>query len=453
MVSWAQQDQAEKDQTVEKAAPSTKDTIEDLNEQYQLKFQQFDERIAAYDETIADLELSMFDDQEVDEDQRGIDIYGFFDVAFVKTLAHKGSLMEGLTNRESTFVLQNTNLYFSSRMSDSLSAITELRFTFRPHGNEQQFEFPAAGLAYERIDTEVDDQLSNEHFRLGGVSIERAHLTWQPRDYFGLIAGYYLTPYGIWNEEHGSPVRTSIRPPHMSVARVVPQAQLGIAVKGRFFPAARTYFDYGITLSNGRGPMDTVMDLDENKALGLKLKLIYEGKKFRLSAGGYGYMGDYTDIKRYVKSVTPEFSVGQEVTESYSEYIGAFDLLLEAGDFRFQGEYVWRLTQYDIRVPRPQMEGPGYKPDYLAYGGYGMLSYTLPLEHLLGEMKLAPYVSLEFSEQDETIDLFSILISVVGLNFKPSAYVVLKLEGTYLHPTKNDDFRVAFIMAQMAVSF
>ncbi len=97
----------------------------------------------------------------------------------------------------------------------------------------------------------------------------------------------------------------------------------------RFAPNEMLFFDYALTVSNGRGPMDTIYDLDDNKGLGLRLKMTYEGSDVLASLGGYGYYGDYTDLKKVIESLTPQFRVRQEITESYSEIVGALDLLIE----------------------------------------------------------------------------------------------------------------------------
>ncbi len=434
-------------------AASEAEAIKAFKANNQSKFDSLETRFEDFDGQLEELELTLLESQELEETDTGIEIYGFFDVLFLKAFSKKGSLLEGLAWPSSTFILQNLNLYFAGQMTRTLSSIVELRFTFRPLGDERQFEFSQLGLAYDRLDTEVDDQLSNEHFRLGGVVIERAHVTWEPIDFFNLIAGYYLTPYGIWNVEHGSPVRLSIRPPYMQISHVVPLAQLGVMAYGRFFPAARTYLDYVVTVSNGRGPMDTIMDLDENKAVGLKLKLSYNGNDVKLAAGGYGYIGDYTDIKRAVTSVFPSFGVRQEVTENYTEYLGAFDFLLRAYGWRLQAEYVWRLTRYSLRPPRDQMHGPGYQPDYLSIFGYGLLAYTLPLERWLDQKTITTFVSLEYSNLDETVDLNTTLMPILGINFKPSEYVALKLEAAYIHTIHDDSFRSWILTAQLAVAF
>ena len=284
-----------------------------------------------------------------------------------------------MTTDATSFIMTNLNLYFGSKMTDTLSTLVELRFSFLPHGHEVSYE---AGeySEYERVDTTVNDPSNNKELRLGGVAIEQAHLTWKPADVFGIVAGYYLTPYGIWNIDHGTPLLIPIREPYMQYSQIVPLHQLGLQLFGRAWPADRFYLDYAITLSNGRGPIDTVQDLDENKAVGLRLRGVAEGDNVTFALGGYGYFGKYTDIKRVVTSFTP-FAVVQETTESYAEFIGALDLLLEFYGVRLQSEYIRKLVRYDERPPRSATSGAsGYRPNYIHQSVYGLLAWTLPLE-------------------------------------------------------------------------
>jgi hypothetical protein len=116
-------------------------------------------------------------------------------------------------------------------------------------------------------------------------------------------------------------------------------------VHGRVFPSDRTLFDYAFTVSNGRGPIEEVYDLDNNKGLGLRLRLGYDGSKFDFEIGTYGYMGKYTD-----KKVTWNIMGFAEVdTESYDEYTGTASLLIKFYGVRLQSEFVRSLIKYDTR--------------------------------------------------------------------------------------------------------
>ena len=405
-----------------------------------------------YDARFEQLETEMFESGAQSDVESRLNIYGFFDIGLQKVFAEDDSLLDGLVNEPLTFVMQNINLFFDAQMTQDLSALLEFRFTFLPLGNELGFEAPGMS-EYEREDTSVKHPATAETFDLGGVAIERAHMTWQPADYFGVTAGYFLTPYGIWNVDHGSPVRTTIRQPYMQDQRIMPLSQLGLQLFGRLFPARRTYFDYAFTVSNGRGPISQVVDLDENKGLGLRAKLSWEGNNSLVSFGGYGYLGDYTDTKRTIRSVSPDFRVDETVKESYREYIGSLDLTVKLFGVCFQSEFIRRLALYNERPRRAQEHGIGFQPDYVTMDFYGLIGWELPLQRWLGSMILMPYFEVEHTRLDDsTPDTFS-MIYIGGINFRPSPFVTLKAEATRLKSINTDDLDAWFTGIQMAVSF
>ncbi len=390
----------------------------------------------------------------ISADEKRFLIYGFFDLSLSKYIPDENSVIKGLAPEETSFVMSNLNLYFRSEIAQTLSSLIELRFTFLPLGHESSFELDGVS-EYERTDTTVTEPNSYKKHRLGGVGIERAHLTWQPQDFFGILAGYFLTPYGIWNIDHGTPTLIPVREPYMQFSEIVPLHQLGLQLFGRIWPSQSTYLDYAVTVSNGRGPMDAVHDLDENKGLGLRLRAVTEIDVVSFGIGGYGYYGDYTDIKKTIARIAPDFQVRQEVIESYSELIGALDLLLEVYGARLQVEYVRRLNQYTDRPPRSMTSAAsgGYQPDYINQSAYGLLAYTLPLHDWLGQMTLTPYFEIDYSNSDDTVDDAEAIIVLGGLNFKPSSQVVLKVEGGAVNSLHSSWLDSVFINGQMAVSF
>ncbi len=427
--------------------------IELLEAENETQNEKMEETRAEYETRLGELELETIGASGGDNTEKMFNIYGFFDVTFQKAFAHKDSLIKGLGSNSSSFLLPGVNLYFSSDMTDSLSALVELRFTFLPLGQETSFEFPGVS-EYERVDTTVQAAASDAESRLGGIEIERAHLTWQPFDFFGVVCGYFLTPYGIWNIDHGSPTLISVREPYLQWKELVPSAQLGIELFGRATPSSSIYFDYAFTVSNGRGPMDTVKDLDENKALGLRLKISYEGENFAAGIGGYGYYGDYTDRKKIIATISPDFRVGQEVTESFEEIIGAIDLLIELYGVRLQGEYVRRLRRFDVRPERSQYTGiGGHQPDYITWAAYALLAWELPLSKWLGGKTLTPYFEVDFGQLDDTVSLYKTHTAIMGLNFKPSPFVTLKAEATRLSSVNDTMLDAWYVAGQIAVSF
>ncbi len=408
-------------------------------------------RVQQLSERVEELETAQFQQVDVMASQPSLSIYGFMDFGFHKFFTNEDSTFRGVFPREPFFVLQQLNLYFSGRMSEEVSALAELRFTLMPHGTETDF---AAGSApYQRIDNRYKTTYSGEFFEYGGVGIERAHVIWQPTDYFGILAGRFLTPVGIWNVDHGSPVLIPIRPPYALTQEVVITRQTGLQLFGRLFPANQLYFDYAFTFSNGRGPAESVIDYDANKGMGLRLKLSHETDNLTASFGGYGYVGDSSDITKAITTIDP-FRIEAETIEEYTEYSGALDLLLELHGVRFQVEFYRSLIRYDVRPLRDMMRGmPGYQPDHVKTDVYGLLAYTLPLEELLGAMLLTPYVMLEYGDIDDTADHVVGLMYVGGINFKPTPHWVVKAEYVYKATPNLPEEDFSIISAQTAVSF
>jgi len=446
------------EQESEDAAASKDDRIAELERKLEEQKRDFDQRISAIEEAQ--------EDQALDDLPTGFepsfDIYGFFDLSFNKFVPQEGGFFDGVLHGDSSFFMQNLNLYFNSRMTESLSAIAELGFTFAPTGQERSIE--VEGFSdFERAETSSTDPFHAEETRLGGLRIERVHLTWRPSDYFGVVAGRFLTPFGIWNIEHGSPVLISIRPPLMQTKHLVPLSQTGVQVFGDFHLKPGHMLQYALTLSNGRGPMDEVYDLDANKAGGLRLRYVFDNPKTRFALGGYGYTGKYTDKHHRIASIQP-FDLEYYTVEQYQEWIGTLDALIEAGGFRAQAEYGRRLVLYQERPLQLPEDGGGYPADFVSQAVFVMVSYTLPLEKYIGDFGITPYVSGDHMKDNDVDHRWGCTL-VAGLNLRPSPFVVLKAEYyTTVFPEWHTDAveegtmeeateRFWGIAAQMAVSF
>jgi hypothetical protein len=300
------------------------------------------------------------------------------------------------------------------------------------------------------------------------VKIERVHLTWQPRDWFGIIAGRFLTPYGIWNVEHGSPVIIAVRPPYSQVAHFLPLAQTGLQAFGRANVTGHLDIGYALTFSNGRGPMDEVHDLDSNKAGGLRLQILYDSPQVKFTLGGYGYLGAYTDTMRRIESVSP-FDGVERTTERYRETVGSIDAMLEVKGLRLQSELVRRLVRYEVRPLQTFADREasinGYPADYVATSAYLLVAYTLPLRRFIGDRPVTPYLMGEYINLNDTLDSNLGINVEIGINFKPVPYVALKLETYSVYfpiwhqdavdaGTRKDALEHFWgLTAQMAVSF
>ncbi len=469
---------AQEDET-EKATPAQEIDIEALKEELRREMREEIEardsenkkRIEALEAQLEEQELAALEEMTADVDgfEKYFNVYGFFDLTFFNIFMEENSPYKLFVHDRSTFLLSNVNLYVSSQMTETLSALVELKFTFAPQGKILEYEyFNYPGVAFERVDTEIQDFYSVERSKLGGVRIERAHMAYSPVDWFNVIAGRYLTPFGIWNVDHASTVRLTTRVPFTQTIGFLTPAQTGLQVFGRFFPVQRVFLDYAITLSNGRGPINEIVDIDDNKAVGLKLKLTYQADNFNIALGGYGYMGQVSDSKMVLHvvgldpEITPEEPIKVETAMmmKYDEYVVSTDLTIEIFGFKLQGEYIWQRTAMEKSPARDFSVGlfaggtgmaDIYMPSYIGTAAYGLLSYRIPL---LGEMALTPYFLFEYSSYDDTADFSRSVFYIGGLNFAPSRYITLKLDAGVtkpLHEGMGDGIKS--IAGQIAVSF
>jgi hypothetical protein len=408
-------------------------------------------------------------------------IYGFFDLGFYKAFYEEDSLYDLFLNESSTFVVTNLNVYLASQMTETLSALVELRFSFLPVGESTSAQVVHIGdtelqiTEYERLDTTVWDSSTLMEFRQGGVNIERVHLNYEPLDWLNFLGGRFLTPYGIWNVDHASTVIMTVRSPYMVTRQMVPAAQTGIQIYGRLYPRYDLFFDYAVTLSNGRGAMDEVMDLDENKAVGLRLRFSYESDNINISLGGYGYVGEVSDVTKTGHMVLKEDDmtldedvetpIWFEVTSvgKYMEYITSADLLMEFWGVGLQSEFIWRYIDMEapgVRDPDNNLfsgapaDLPLYTPTNSGIGYYALLYWELPLHRWISPVKITPYVMYEDTKDDDTTTFTTFQFLLAGLNVKPSPFVTLK--GEYFRAIPESELfgeSISGMYFQMAVTF
>ena len=405
-------------------------------------------------EKIEELTARMDTQEEADlvamnQDRMALQVYGFIDVQFYKFFIKEDTFYNGFLPDSSTFALGHWNLFLEKPLSDHFLVLGEVRFLFQPMGQESDWVGFNSG-EYSRFDTKATDTVDNYFFNWGGISIQRAYIQYVLNDYFGVRAGYYLTPFGIWNEDHASPVILFAHRPFLSTGGHLPEAQLGLYLYGKAFAGDKTTFQYGFTVSNGRGPTAEAYDLDENKGLGLTLQATYNGPVF-LNAGTYLYMGDYTDVTRHVE--TPPIDFVETTTVAYAEKVMSFHLQFKWKGLLIQGEYIRRLIEYDGTKRETADHGQGllFSPDHIRSGSYEILAYTLPFE----KVTLTPYVLHEYKDMPTWVEYWAGHSIGGGINWRIIPSVVLKVEGIHNKHRKeqgiNSDFQM--LIVQLAASY
>jgi hypothetical protein len=240
--------------------------------------------------------------------------------------------------------------------------------------------------------------------------------------------GSWLTPYGIWNVDHGSPVIIGVRRPFVVGEELLPAHQTGIQAYGSYL-AGRTEIGYHLGLSNGRGPIDTYADLDKNKAVTARVSVSNDSPIGNITVGGTLYRGRYTDrTQGYYLDAVGNYGTSYIATAVYDEMALAADLRWVWEDFTLQGELIQRDVVYPREDVRPAAFASatvanGFLADFRSTGWYLLAAYRLPWWNIM------PFFGGEsYHPNQEFINNANAIWG--GLNIRPSPRVVLKAQYT-----------------------
>jgi hypothetical protein len=235
---------------------------------------------AATDVDLAALGLdptaSAFDDK--------LNIFGFADMSYQAW--HFDHPILGAPDSHG-FAAGDLNLYVSKNLTDRWRTLAEVHFLYLPNGGTDS--------AGNTTVTAVKDPTNFDRpITWGGIVIERAYAEFDVDEHLTIRAGRLLTPYGIWNTDHGSPAIIAAYRPYVIGEQYFPEQQTGIELFGKTL-VGDYRLGYHATITNGRSPVDAVSDPDGKPALGgrLEFEAPWAGT---LKLGASGYMGRYTGV-------------------------------------------------------------------------------------------------------------------------------------------------------------
>lgn len=258
--------------TTAPAAP----TVESLQSELRQTKAQHDQQLAALAEQVAQHEeqSAVTEEREALERERAIRIYGFADMGLMRTLPPDEGQLASQFTVPLTFYLGRLNLYFDSKPAQHFRFLAETRFSMYPNGS-------AAGTGDAgqvlRTSTAVADVAGPDQTVMvswGGIILERAALDWTRYSFLSIRAGLFLTPFGIYNVDHGTPTLIAVSLPVYIGQRWIPVRQVGLQFFGNY-PVGRWELGYSATVSNGR--VDGVLDAGDSKAYGGRFFLKRQG--------------------------------------------------------------------------------------------------------------------------------------------------------------------------------
>ncbi len=370
----------------------------------------------------SDAELERFLSDEQLGEGRGfsptLSLYGFADFTYGQYLMEKDSPWRLVFGEGSSFAVGNLNLYLDSQLHETVRALAEVRFTYLPQGALE------LGPPSSRQNTSTSDYTRNERESdVGGIIIQRAWIEWAPHELFSIKAGHWLTPYGIWNVDHGTPTIVPVTRPFMIDEQLLPESQTGLLAEGRLRITDAVALEYGLGLSNGRGPTDAVFDQNGNKGLTYRLKMTHSGKG-ELQIGASGYTGKYTSAQTDLTIIDNEIKSVSLIGTEFREVAWAADFRYQTGGLLLQAEAMINDRHYTEEGRSGSYRPDSLSPDSRRWGVYGITGYRF---NWLGIM---PYVIGEFSPiPDTSIYEFprEILLLGGGLNIRPLAQVAIKV--------------------------
>jgi hypothetical protein len=329
---------------------------------------------------------------EHEESEPVFRLYGFADAGLQR--AWGGFFETGLAQSDAAnFVLGNVNVYFDATPLEHVRMLTEVRFMTLPNGAERA----DVNGTVQRENTSIFDATSSAggflSIQWGSILLERAQMEWNPVDWLNLRVGYFLTPVGIWNIDHGSPTRIMLRPPLFISAYLIPERQTGVELHGTVH-LLPWEVDYSAYVSNGR--TFGAVDFSDDKALGARL-LFKTRRPFPIQLGGSAYWGTSQDYAKMVGvNQFGQAALVRNQTIGLRELIGALDFSLDLDALRIRGEFIARRLVYEPGKREMALGAPN--ANAVQSSGYLLLAYQLPwlnLEPLLlGEYLRQPNAQL-----------------------------------------------------------
>lgn len=284
-------------------------------------------------------------------------LYGFSDMSITKYFPKDESFTRGIDRMDerTNFGLDHLNLYFNLQPNSRLRFLTELSFQDKPadYLNKVGSRYIIAPF-YDSTWSQAEVIQKNKtmkgivNYEWGSFSVERATFTVNLNQYLNFSTGKFITPAGIWNVDHGSPViMTILQPTEYSHDEIYPKSQLGIMADGKFF-IGDADLKYSVYLSSGRDnqTLSEPQDVSVGGQFRLGLPLLDE---FNFGLSGYTGKVDtklrtqittmiFTDPTDFSKVTSKSEFVDKTLIE-YRENVYGCDLRLRKWRTTIQSEF------------------------------------------------------------------------------------------------------------------
>ncbi len=215
--------------------------------------------------------------------------YGFADMSFHKYFFKENAVVRAKNEYSDKFEysFDHLNLYSDFSPNNKIRMLFEIGYEHIP--NYLQYSRGKILSVAGQPDDTLIPAVPSPSDQNGGkelFNIERAVLQLKLNQYARLSFGKFITPAGIWNVDHGSPViLTSRQPTQFSIVNIYPKAQIGIMEEGSLF-LGNVDLSYCIYASTGRNEIQ-IDDPEEVAAGGQLVCNLPFLEVFRIGASAY----------------------------------------------------------------------------------------------------------------------------------------------------------------------
>jgi len=413
--------------------------------------------------------------------QKKFDTYGFLDASLSKMFIEEDNfLLQSGFDDALRFRVGNINLYNDFKPNNNIRVLIETGLHWQPHGNYQpevvrvvtNAPLPDSVLDTAYIESNTVNPQGKAPVPAWQISVPRAWFEYSFSQYSKVKIGKFLTPVGIWNVDHGSPVIVTASQPYSTgLAPLFPQEQMGIMNSGTKY-LGDFDLDYKAYLSTGRSVQTITEPKDISVGANVKFKATDWADGFEFGLSGYTGLEKVEARTTYVsasyvpggivpgipndtiltdfKSITHEVENTVETRENFVGLDAKFNLkgLLVQSEFNYNylKDYVNSTTSNNI-------------------GWYGLTGYKFRVNPKLSVMPYFFYEGIT-GEYNNVIPTLSdgvekINTLATGLNLTVFTNSSIKLEYRYLdidlddntEEYINDAFDFGIFTVQFAVAF
>jgi hypothetical protein len=388
---------------------------------------------------LAELSAAQPTELSVDTSEPSIRFYGFMDMGLQRVW---GKIFDtGLGQSDAlNFVLGNVNLYMDVTPSPDWRGLVEVRFTTFPNGSES---LNTSTNQFTRYSTTIFDYTANSGFLTvdwGAIVLERAHIDWTPIDQFNIRVGYFLTPVGIYNVDHGSPTRIFNFTPTAITYGFTPERQTGVEFFG-LFHLGSWELGYHAYVSNGRA---VSVDFTDDKAFGGRV-FLQTRRPVRLMLGTSFYYGKFQTVEKSIGLSNGNVGVVRKLTVEGTEMVGGADLSLDVGALRWRVEGTVNQTTY-TEGKRPSYGG-ALRADAASLAIYSILAYQLPW------LGLEPVAFVEFAHIPTPGIADKFLGIGTGLNLYITPSVIIRTSFIYAKDQEEGELDAYLAAGRLIISY